>query len=125
MKLFETISENMMTHILDLCKEMLDLEELPKINLLDDQPYIQGGDKKSFGVFDGNTIHVITMGRHPLDVVRTLAHEITHWKQKQLGMEMDGNDGSETENEANASAGIIMRKFGERYPDYFLNSLPD
>lgn len=125
MKLFEAISEDMMTHLTDLCQEMLELEQLPEINLIDDRPFIQGGDKRSFGVFDGNTIHVITMGRHPVDVMRTLAHELTHWKQKQLDMDMDGNDGSETENEANAFAGVIMRKFGERYPDYFLNSLPN
>jgi hypothetical protein len=125
MKLLEAISEDMMSHLIDLCREMLELEELPEINLIDDQPYIQGGDKRSFGVFHDNTIHVVTMDRHPIDVMRTFAHEITHWKQKQLGMDMDGNDGSETENEANAFAGVIMRKFGERYPDYFLNSLPD
>lgn len=125
MKLFEAISENMVTHLIELCQEMLELEDLPEINIIEDQPYIQGGNKKSFGVFDGNTIHVVAKGRHPMDVMRTLAHEITHWKQKQLGMDMDGNDGSETENEANAFAGVILRKFGERYPDYFLNSLPD
>jgi hypothetical protein len=124
MKLFEAISENMMTHILELCREMLDIEELPNINLIDDQPYIEGGEKRSFGVFDGNTIHVVTQDRHPVDVMRTLAHELTHWKQKQAGMDMNGEDGSEVENQANATAGVIMRKFGERYPDYFLNSLP-
>lgn len=124
MKLFETISEHMMNHILKLCQEILDLENFPPINLVNDQPYIEGENKKSFGVFDGNTIHVITYGRHPIDVMRTLSHELTHWKQKQLNMELDGSDGSEIENQANSIAGIIMRKFGERYPDYFLNSLP-
>jgi hypothetical protein len=39
-------------------------------------------------------------------------------------MEMSGEDGSEAENQANSIAGIIMRRFGERYPDYFINSLP-
>jgi hypothetical protein len=37
---------------------------------------------------------------------------------------MDGSDGSDTENQANAVAGIIMRKFGQRYPQYFVDILP-
>ena len=32
---------------------------------------------------------------------------------------LDGSDGSETENEANAVAGIIMRQFNRTHPDAF------
>ena len=54
-----------------------------------------------------------------MDVLRTLAHELVHWKQCQMGEELDGADGSDAENQANAVAGIIMRRFGKSYPHLF------
>ena len=114
----------MMSHLLQLCQQELELDELPPINLIDDAPAIKSGNKNSFGEFDGTTVHVVTTDRHPLDVMRTLAHELSHWKQRLEGQEMDGEDGSDTENQANALAGVIMRRFGEKYPEYFINSLP-
>lgn len=110
----------MVTHLLQLCKQELQLSELPDIQLVN-EPTVGGGT--SFGEFDG-AIRVATLGRHPMDVMRTLAHEIVHWKQMITGQEMDGSDGSKTENDANAIAGVIMRKFGQMYPEYFLQSLP-
>jgi hypothetical protein len=124
MKIRETILEPMITHLLNLCKQELGISELPTVRMISDDPAIKSGDKMSFGQFDGQTIEVITTGRHPVDIFRTLAHELTHWKQKLSGQEMDGEDGSDIENEANAQAGVIMRKFGEKYPECFTSSLP-
>jgi len=123
MKIREAVQESMITHLLQLCKQELELDELPPINIIDNAPSIKSGNKRSFGEFDG-TIKVVSKDRHPLDVMRTLAHELSHWKQRLEGQEMDGEDGSDTENQANALAGSIMRRFGERYPEYFINSLP-
>lgn len=124
MKIKEAILEPAISHLIRLCQEGLGIDKLPHIQLID-KPFIQSGEKKSFGEFNGNSIKVVTQGRHPLDVMRTIAHEITHWKQMLDGQEMDGSDGSDTENEANAMAGIIMRKFAEKYPESFLSSIPD
>ena len=123
MKLREFVQNHMLTHLLQLCKDELDLEELPNINMLDDATTVSSGS--SFGEFDGTGINVVSKDRHPVDVMRTLAHELVHWKQRLEGMELDGSDGSETENQANAVAGEIMRKFGKMYPEYFVNSLPN
>lgn len=122
MKLNEIMQQHMLTHLLELCKHELELNELPKINLIDDQDTAPHGT--SFGEFSDDTIHVVAKGRHPMDVMRTLAHELVHWKQRTENMDLDGSDGSEVENQANALAGIIMRKFGQKYPDYFTQSLP-
>jgi len=124
MKLFETIQNDMIEHLLEICQEVLDLDSIPPYELIMDKSYIEGGGKKSFGEFDGEIIRVVSKDRHPMDVMRTFAHELTHWKQSLTGEYMNGKDGSNVENEANAAAGFIMRKFGERYPDYFINSLP-
>jgi hypothetical protein len=122
MKLREFVQEHMITHLLQLCKRELEIDELPPISILKDDTSTGGGT--SFGQFTEDGIKVVSAGRHPMDVMRTLAHELVHWKQRVEGMELDGSDGSETENQANAVAGIIMRKFGQMYPEYFLNSLP-
>lgn len=120
MKIAETIFEPMVNHLLDLAMDILDLNELPDIQLVD-TPTV-GGDS-SFGVFDGS-IKVVSKNRHPIDTMRTLAHELIHHKQRLNGDTLDGTTGSYTENEANAVAGIIMREFGKMYPEYFLDTLP-
>lgn len=122
MKLCEFVHHHMLTHLVRLCKSELELTELPEITLLDDETTTGGG--ASFGQFTDNGIEVVTAGRHPMDVMRTLSHELVHWKQRVQGDELDGSDGSSTENDANAIAGVIMRKFGKMYPEYFLDSLP-
>lgn len=115
MKLKELLLENMLTDLLQMCKQELEIDELPDINLVDDKSVIAGS---SFGLFDGN-INVVTKDRHPMDVMRTIAHELVHWKQRTENQAMDGDDGSETENQANAIAGIIMRRFGKSHPECF------
>lgn len=122
MKLREFVQDSMITHLLELCKNELELNDLPEIILLDDKPTTGGGT--SFGQFTDKGIEVVTQGRHPMDVMRTVAHELVHWKQRVEGHALDGSDGSETENQANAIAGIIMRRFAKRYPQYFIDVLP-
>jgi hypothetical protein len=121
MKIKDFLLENMTTHLLDVCKHELELNELPPIELVN-TPTV--GSDHSFGVFDGGSVKVVAANRHPIDVMRTLAHELVHWKQRTENQQMDGETGSETENQANAIAGIIMRNFGEMYPEYFLDTLP-
>jgi hypothetical protein len=51
-----------------------------------------------------------------IDVLRSIAHELVHYKQNLEGRLIDaakdGSDGSPIENEANAVAGVIM-KYGK------------
>ena len=91
--------------------------ELPKIILLD-KP-----QQTTFGQYvpDEKIIYLVTGGRHPVDVLRTLAHELTHYKQDSEDNLPPGagNTGTEQENEANANAGIMMRDFADANPEYF------
>jgi hypothetical protein len=61
------------------------------------------------------------VNRHINDVCRTLAHELVHYRQDLKGQLNDesGKTGSPEENEANAEAAVIMRKWGELHPEYF------
>lgn len=124
MKINETILRPMVSHLLELCKQELEITQLPHIRLIGNVPSLKSGEKSSFGEFDGHTIKVITTNRHPIDVLRTLAHELVHWKQQMEGEHMDGEDGSDTENAANSIAGIILRRFGKKYPESFVSSIP-
>jgi hypothetical protein len=77
----------------------------------------------SFGQYvpDLNQLTLSLHGRHIIDVLRTLAHELTHAHQQQTtGIPDNGGDtGSEFENEANARAGEFMRHFANAHPEYF------
>jgi Zn-dependent peptidase ImmA (M78 family) len=121
--LFEgRIDPSLLNQFLKHCSEELGLESLPKINLIDNKEY--SVTHKSFGGYspDEKSIILATEGRHPVDVFRTLAHELTHYKQD-LDGQLEGDDvgatGSPQENEANSVAGIIMRNFGQKFPEVF------
>jgi len=97
--------------------DQLDIKKLPKITLLNDPV------DTTFGQYDPDTksIKLVTGGRHPVDVLRTLAHELTHYKQDIENNLPDGagETGTDQENEANANAGIVMRDFAQENPDQF------
>jgi hypothetical protein len=61
--------------------------------------------------------------RHIMDVLRTVAHELTHKHQHERdGSDMGpdaGETGSPYENEANARAGVLMRDYAKLHPEHF------
>ena len=103
-----------------LAMQELEIDRLPDIKLelhlaLDEQP--------SFGKFvqSENRMYLAIEDRHPVDILRTLAHELVHYKQ---GVEHEltpnsGDTGSPQENEAHEVAGIIMRHFNKQHPEFF------
>jgi len=112
---------NYFRELLKICKQELKLDKLPPIKLL------TNGDHhrmhKSFGSFntETNEIQVEINGRHIIDSMRTLAHELVHYKQlldDRINPD-SGDTGSKIENEANAIAGIIMRQFDKKFPKAF------
>jgi hypothetical protein len=80
-------------------------------------------DITSLGYYEPatNKIAVVVKGRLMADILRTLAHEMVHQKQRELNLPMDGTTGSDTENQANATAGILMRNYGQDNTDIFLS----
>jgi Zn-dependent peptidase ImmA (M78 family) len=76
----------------------------------------------AFGeISDKNVIHISIINRHPMDILRTVAHEYEHYKQHlEKGIHhRSSHAGSATENQANAKAGMIMRKYGQLHPELF------
>ena len=99
------------------CRE-LNINE-PQIHIINSPTYSQ--EHKSFGGYipSEQKILVVVHNRNMADILRTLAHELVHHMQNLKGDELNGDDGSDTENEANARAGVIMRKFGRENPEIF------
>jgi hypothetical protein len=99
--------------------EFLNIETLPKIQLIT-KP-ITNNQAISFACFqpDSNKIRLYVKNRHILDVFRSLAHEMVHYKQNMSGRTLDGKTGSKDENEANSVAGQIMRIYGKKNPKLF------
>jgi len=76
----------------------------------------------AFGeISDKNIIHISIINRQPMDILRTLAHEFVHYKQHmEKGLDRKSSHaGSPTENQANAKAGELMRKYGQLHPELF------
>jgi hypothetical protein len=67
---------------------------------------------------------VYVKDRAIVDVIRSLAHELVHHKQNLEGRlkdaVKDGEDGSPIENEANAKAGEIVRRYGKLNPSIYI-----
>ncbi len=104
---------------LPIAVKHLKLDHIPKIKL---EKHIEGTHVPTFGRFGNDTreISVVVSNRHPVDILRTLAHEMVHYKQELLG-QLDGDSwhtGSPDEDEANAEGGVIMRLFNQAHPEY-------
>ena len=129
MKIYEILTEGLkrdsaekiIDSFIQFAAKELEIDELPNINILDDNKYSM--EYSSFGGYrpDDKSITITVKNRHINDVLRTLAHEIVHYKQDLNGeLKPDsGRDGSPEENEANARAAVTMRKWGKLHPKLF------
>jgi hypothetical protein len=114
----ENISETKqksIQHFVEWASGRLKLQEQPKVNLIGGGEFAE--TKTSLGGYNPQTkeIYVAIEGRLGADILRTIAHEMVHRKQDEMGLvrnESDGNDGSPIENNAHAVAGILMREYG-------------
>jgi Zn-dependent peptidase ImmA (M78 family) len=114
----------MFKDFLPLAMEVLEVDRLPEMKF---ESELSTGEQPSFGMYspDDNMLAVALSNRHPVDILRTVAHELVHFKQNMNG-ELNpnsGETGSPHENQAHEVAGVIMRHFNKRYPKY-LQSKP-
>lgn len=115
---------DMFKKFLPLAMEILEIDTLPEMKF---EPEINPEGQPSFGMYANkdHVLYVALKNRHPVDILRTVAHELAHYRQD-LRDELNddsGRTGSPEENEAHIMAGIIMRNFNKKYPQ-FLSSKP-
>jgi len=112
--------ENIVHTFIPFVKKELKIKDLPKIQFVDDPKFAR--KIAAFGQIKDNQIMISTLNRHTMDILRTLAHELAHYRQHIKGVNGSGRAGAPTENEANRLAGTIIRKFGEKHPSLFATS---
>lgn len=115
---------DMFKKFIPLAMHYIELDSLPEMEFLST---VDDDEQPTFGRFDNNKnkLTVALMNRHPNDILRTLAHELVHYKQS-VEHELNndsGRTGSPEENQAHQVAGIVMRHFNKQYPE-FLKSKP-
>ncbi len=119
--------EDILKDFIDFCSAELKLKQVPTVKLRKDPQW--SVINKTFGryVDDRNLLEVSWGQRHIMDVLRTVAHELTHRRQHERESVPDraGETGSPWENEANARAGILMRDYARLHPDYFESNTVD
>lgn len=112
----------MMDTFVSFASDKLGLKSIPKLSYKtnDDQ-----GTQPSFGGYNPSSQEIIvcTKNRHPMDVFRTIAHELVHHKQNEDGkikdVSKEGSTGSPIEDEANFMAGRLMRWYAKANPGTF------
>lgn len=114
-----------------LIKEFVDfcLEHLDITDETEDLKVVFSNEKEKFTTYayydlNNNIAAVYCPGRAILDVMRSLAHELVHYKQDLKGeitvdQTSHENDGVPIENEANSIAGVIMREFGRKHKELY------
>lgn len=112
-------AHTIISKFLKFVKQQLKLDELPKIHLITDTEH--SIEQSSFGGYSNGHVYLTIGNRHINDCLRSLAHELVHYKQDLEGRikKDSGKDGSPEENEANAKAAVILRKWGKKYPSLF------
>ena len=120
LRLKALLNENITDEFVKFVAKELQLQSLPASIKFVGSDYSK--EHLTFGTYrpDTNEIVIVKGNRHIADVLRTLAHELVHHKQREEGKPADGRDGSPVENEANAVAGELMRKFRYVRPELYL-----
>ena len=121
MFLDESDVPSVLSRFFDSSVDFLDIENAPTMVLHNNTDWSE--NTGSFGQFDpdANVLHLATSGRHVLDILRTMAHELTHCRQNEQYTLPDdaGETGSAYEDQANAMAGRIMRHWADKHPAMF------
>ena len=104
---------------LPIAVKTLKLDHVPKIHLV---KALHDTHVPTFGRFENESrkVSVVVDNRNPVDIIRTLAHELVHYAQGERG-ELDADSwqtGSPEENQAHEQAGIMMREFDSQFPKY-------
>ena len=102
-----------------LCQKELGIKNIPNIILTDNRELISGGGCKTAQYENvNNKVVVWVEGRALVDVLRSVAHELVHHKQYENN-ELVGdipNVGGPIEDEANASAGSLIKMYSIKNP---------
>ena len=114
------INEGVIEDFIEFGRKELSLGDDFRVNLTNNGDDIE--TLANYDMIDGE-INVLTKDRADVDIIRSIAHEMVHHNQNVRGdlrgNPEEGEDGSPWEDEANARAGVLVRKFGKINPDIY------
>lgn len=92
--------------------------DCPSIQLHDSTDFSQ--NYRTFGLYNTQTGHiqVSVVGRHMMDIFRTLVHEMVHHRQILQGLHEVWTE-ADLESDANTVAALCMRAYGKLNPQTF------
>ena len=76
--------EKIVHSFLPFVKRELKIKELPKIHFVDNPKFAKR--IAAFGQIKDNRIVIDIQGRQTMDILRTVAHELTHYRQHKKGV---------------------------------------
>jgi hypothetical protein len=115
-----SLNEGVIDDFIEFGKDELSLSDDFKVNLVNNR-----NNMETLGNYDiqNKEINVLSKNRALPDIIRSIAHEMVHHRQNSngdlRGTEEEGEDGSPWEDEANAKAGEMVRKFGVDNPEIY------
>lgn len=114
------VNESIVDDFIEFGKEELSLGDGFNVRLTDDNDELE--TLASYDMSD-NEISVLKKNRAIPDIIRSIAHEMVHHKQNELGdlkgNSEEGEDGSPWEDQANSKAGELVRMFGRENPEIY------
>ncbi|MHA2010476.1 MAG: hypothetical protein ACXACY_25200 [Candidatus Hodarchaeales archaeon] len=116
----DNINESIVDDFIEFGKNELSLGDGFNVRLTNDSDELE-----TLASYDmsKNEISVMSKNRAIPDIIRSIAHEMVHHKQNELGdlkgNPEEGEDGSPWEDQANSKAGEIVRRFGKEFPEIY------
>ena len=103
-------------------KKQLEIKKIPTIQILNGNSGLKTTASYDY-MKEHKIIKVNGKNRALVDILRSLSHELSHHKQWEQGKltnpKKDGEDGSDIENEAHSTSGLLIRKFGKINPSIY------
>ena len=105
----------------DWAGQKLKIENPPKIELSYDTEEAQQGRHTGRHIEGSDSVWVYAANRNLVDILRTVFHELVHWRQTELGMIEQGDSypGSAIEAMADMLAGKYIKIYGKSHPNIF------
>lgn len=110
--------EKVINNFVKFVSTKLRMDELPKVKVIDDAEF--STTNKTFGIYypDSRSTTIETHDRNIVDVLRTIAHELTHHRQNEVNSKKSRTD---LEIEATVAAGMLVKIYCDKHPSLYSN----
>lgn len=112
--------KQVISEFVEFVGEKLRIDQLPHIEVSNDPSFAP--DHKTFGIYypEKASFTVEVYNRNLVDVLRTIAHEMTHHRQMEVN---SSKTRTELEIEAHVAAGMLVKLFCESRPELYSQDL--